>query len=71
MGFLSRLFGDCGTVRYEGTTEGGQEFTGKINMESFNNSREEIECKLREIVFVETGKRVTSLTVVGFAANYR
>jgi len=29
MGFLSRLFSDCGTVRFEGITESGQEVVHK------------------------------------------
>jgi hypothetical protein len=66
MGILARLFGDVGTVRVEGTTIGGETFTGKVQIESFNNSREELEEYLKDVVCVEYGKRVKELKITAF-----
>lgn len=66
MGILARLFGDCGKVRFEGVTEDGVEFSGKIEIESFNNSREDLEQKLKDIFYVETGKRARELKITAF-----
>ena len=43
MGFLARWFGDCVKVRFEGVAVDGRDFTGMVEIESFNNSKEEIE----------------------------
>lgn len=66
MGILARLFGDVGTVRFEGVTTDGQPFTGKIEIESFNNSRKELEEKLKDIFYVEYGKRARVLKITAF-----
>lgn len=66
MGILARLFGDCGKVRFEGTTYDGREFSGKTEIESFNNSVSEVEEKLKEMVYVETGEYVKELHITAF-----
>ena len=66
MSILAKLFGDCGKVRFEGVTEDGVEFSGKVEIESFNNSRDELEQKLKDIVYVETGKRARELKITAF-----
>ena len=66
MGILAKLFGDCGKVRFEGVTDDGVEFSGKVEIESFNNSKEELEEKLKDIMYVETGKRVRELKITAF-----
>jgi hypothetical protein len=66
MGWLSKLFGDCGKVRFEGETVDGREFGGTTEIESFNNSKEEIEEKLKDIFYVEKGVRVKTLRITAF-----
>ncbi len=67
MGFLARLFGDCGTVRFEGTTFDGRHFKGKTDIESFGMSKEEIEAELKNALFVKNGVRAKELRIIGFA----
>ena len=52
MSILARLFGEVGTVRFEGITTEGVSFSGKMKIESFNYSLEEIEGKLKDIFYV-------------------
>lgn len=66
MSVLTKLFGDIGTVRFEGVTTDGQEFAGKTDIESFNNSRDELEEKLKDIIYVESGKRVRTIKITAF-----
>ncbi len=66
MGILSRWFGDVGTVRYEGVTTEGIEFSGTCEIESFNNSTEEIEEKLKTVFYIKCGKRARTLKITAF-----
>jgi hypothetical protein len=66
MGFLMQLFGQCGKVRFEGECYDGERFTGKTQVEMFNISKEQLEAKLKDMFYVETGKHVKSLHVTGF-----
>jgi hypothetical protein len=66
MGILARWFGRCGTVRFEGVTVDGQEFTGTTNVELFNSSMAELEDKLKNAIYVETGSKIESLHIVAF-----
>ena len=66
MGFLSRWFGDCVKVRFEGVAVDGRDFTGMVEIESFNNSKEEIERGLKQIFYVETGVSVKELRIVAY-----
>lgn len=70
MGLLTRLFGDYGKVRFEGVCEDGTSFTGKTVIESFNNNTEELEEKLKEMMFIEYGKPIKTLKIVGYV-NYK
>ena len=65
MGFFTMLFGYEGTVRFEGTTIDGQKFTGKTKIESINMDKQEIEEELKKIIFVETGKRIKEVLIIG------
>jgi len=69
MSFLARWFGTCGKVRFEGVTIGGIPFTGTTEIETFNIDNNELEEKLKDAVFVETGARPKSLKIVGFVEN--
>ena len=67
MGILTRLFGQSGKVRFEGITITGENLSGTLTVESFNNNKEEMEEKIKEIVYVETGIRMNTLQIKGFA----
>jgi hypothetical protein len=64
MGLMSRLFGYEGTVRFEFETVSGEKFTGKVKIECWGVDRAQLEEKLKNSVFVETGKRVKSLRIL-------
>lgn len=66
MGFLTRLFGQSGKVRFEGVTIDGEAFSGTTEIEVFNMDKTEIEEKLKDGVYVETGKRAKELHIVAF-----
>lgn len=66
MGWLTRLFGQSGKVRFEGVTIEGQKFTGKVKIEIFNMDKEEIEAKLKDMLYVETGQKARELHIVAF-----
>lgn len=69
MGFLTRLFGQTGTVRFEGEDTNGVKFTGKVKIEAFNVSNEELRDYLIRVFHVETGRRAKWLTITGFIEN--
>lgn len=64
MGFFTKLFGYEGTVRFEFETVDGQAFSGKVKVECIGLDRAELEQKLKNILFVETGKRAKTLRIV-------
>ena len=64
MGFLSKLFGYCGKVRFEGMTLDGKEFSGSVEIETFNMDNKAVEEKLKNICFVEYGWKVKELRIV-------
>lgn len=66
MGILTRLFGQKGKVRFTFTTTTGEEYTAKMEVEMFNIGESELKEKLKEIVFVELGKRVSTIKIIGF-----
>ena len=66
MGFLARLFGSCGKVRCEGVLMDGRKFAVKVEVECFNASSSELEEKIKEMVYVETGECVRELHITGF-----
>lgn len=47
MGFLARLIGFEGTVRYEGVTVDGRSFSGKTKVSCIGASRYELEQELK------------------------
>ncbi len=67
MGFLARIFGTCGNIRFEGTTVDGRSFEGSTYIESFGASKEEIEEKLKERWFVEKGIKAKQLKITAFS----
>lgn len=71
MGFFAKMFGQCGTVRFEAETVDGQKLTGKTYVEVLNISVPELEEELRKGLYVKTGKRFKSVTFLGFAENMK
>ena len=71
MSWLSKLFGQCGTIRFEGTLEDGKKFDGKIEIESFNVSTEQAANEIEKLLFVKYGWRARDLSIVAFAENIR
>lgn len=69
MGLLMRLFGQKGTVRFEGTTYDGQTFTGKSQIEIFACDKDDIVENLKQMMYVEKGVRVKTLEITGFYEN--
>ena len=66
MSILARLFGDCGKIRFEIVKEDGEKGTGTMYIESFNNSNEEIEEYIKNVLFVDEGWRCKSIKIIGF-----
>ena len=66
MGFFARLLGNEGRVRFSFECFDGRTGTGKCSISTIGVSKEEIEEKLKEAVFVEHGVRVKTLTIIGF-----
>ena len=69
MGFLTRLFGQCGTIRYIGTTYDGKEFKGTTRVEMFGISKEELEERLKNTLFVKEGIKAKTLNIIGFCED--
>jgi hypothetical protein len=66
MGWFTRMFGTEGVVRFEGVCYDGQTFSGKCSIETIGMGKEEVEEKLKGMVFVEKGIQVKTLRVTGF-----
>jgi hypothetical protein len=66
MGFLTRLFGSEGVIRYEGECMNGQTFRGKCSIEVIGMDWPEIEESIKNMLYVEKGLRIRSLRVTGF-----
>lgn len=66
MSWLAKLFGDCGVVRFKCVTFEGDCYTGKMSIESFNNSIEEVEEKIKNFLFVEKGVRCKTVKIIGY-----
>ena len=66
MGLLMNLFGTKGTVRFKGTTLDGNSFTGKAPIEFFGLSKEEIEEKLINALYVHEGIQAKELKIIAF-----
>lgn len=64
MGWLTRLFGYEGTVRFRAETLDGRFVTGKVHISTIGMSKQEIESKLINILCVHTGTRFKSVTIV-------
>lgn len=67
MGLLSKLFGQEGKVRFEFQTADGQTAIAKVRVEMFNIDENELKKRLAEMVYVETGHKVTNIKLLGFA----
>ena len=66
MSWLARLFGDVGIVRFRAVMPNGDSYQGKIEIESFNNSKTEVEAYIKNALFVEHGIRAKSVEMLGF-----
>lgn len=66
MGFLKRLFGE-GVIRFEGVTADGTKFTAKVGYEGSLDTldKHEMEEYVKNRVFVETGKQIKTVKIVG------
>ncbi len=58
MSILAKLFGNCGTIRFKIITSKDETFFYTTKIETFMSTQEEIETKLKQRVFVETGKYI-------------
>jgi hypothetical protein len=65
MGLLTKLLGQKLRIRFEGVTETGETFSGKTRVNVIGVTKEEIENKLKEYVYVETGKRIREVKITG------
>jgi len=66
MGFLTKLFGQEGTVRFKATTEKGNSIEGTMKVELFNIGVTELENEIKNSIYVQTGKRFKTMKVLGF-----
>ena len=66
MKWLKRIFGNVGTVRFEAITNCRQSIAGKMQIESFGLNREEVEQKIKNVIFVERGIRCSKLKIIGY-----
>lgn len=66
MGLLAKLFGKSGKIRFEGKTEDGKKFSGKMTIQTIGYSKEEIEEKLKNILYVEKGWHVQQIEITAF-----
>lgn len=66
MGLFMKLFGQKGKVRFEGELSDGEKFTGKTEIECYGISKEELEVRLKQIMYVETGKLPKTLRILAF-----
>jgi hypothetical protein len=64
MSIFSSLFGSNYTCRFEGITEEGDEFDGKIQLTLFNVDQKEVEEHIKRVALVEKGWRVKELKIV-------
>jgi hypothetical protein len=69
MGWFTRTFGNVGTVRFEGMSIDGRLFTGKTQIESFGLTKEEIEEKLKQMMYVEKGIKCSTLKITGYVGS--
>ena len=67
MSWLAKLFGQCGKIRYEVIFEDGSKATVKQTIEAFGIDNDELIVRLKDSIYVETGKPVKSITLLGFS----
>lgn len=65
MSILSKLFGYEGKIRFKCITVDGIAGEGTTFLETFNMDKKEIEEKMKEVIYVETGRRIVSVNIVG------
>ncbi len=63
MGLLLRLFGQSLRIRFEAIIEDGRKLSGKTSIEVIGMTKEDVEEKMKEIVYIETGQRVKKLII--------
>ena len=62
------LFSRHYRIRFEGETEGGKKFTGKMSVETiFVNDISDIKKYLRNALYVEYGEKVKSIKILAIA----
>lgn len=67
MGLLMWLFGVKGKVRFDFTTIDNKSFSGTVPITLLNDVNEsEVAEKLKDALFVETGKQIKDVKITGF-----
>jgi len=66
MGWLSKLFGQCGTVRFQYTTYEGVTNIATIYVETFNIGNHKLEEHLKNAMYVLKGIRCKEIELLGF-----
>ena len=66
MGWISKLFGQCGVIRFDGVLDNGQGFDGTIEIEAFNVSNEKVIQKIKDMLYVKYNWRVRELEIKAF-----
>lgn len=66
MSWISKLFGNCGTVKFKGMTIDGCSFNGKVHIESLFNTEEEIIDDLKKLMYKKYGKTCSTLKIIDF-----
>ena len=66
MSWFASLFGQCDKVRFNITFKDGTVVEGTCSIETFNIDNAELEQNLINKVYVQTGKPVANVTILGF-----
>ena len=66
MEFIKKLLDNQGRLVFKGITKDGREFTGKTTIFALNLNEEQIQEKLKEVFFAETGEHAEKLWIITF-----
>jgi len=64
MGLLNFLCKEY-RIRFKALDYNGNSFIGKTTIQCFNTTQKDIEEKLKDIIYVETGKKIKQVTILG------
>ena len=67
MGWLSRIFGHVGTVKFKGITEDGERFTGKSRIACIGMDEAEIKAAMKQRFYDQTGKKAKKLKITSYS----